>query len=105
MENQENKMFDAQQDTHPQGGGTAGYFNYQLLKSQYENLNKQNNPQYVESRLTNPFYIISEPWEVNQLSQAIMNAIVKPSVTNEGYTPILGVDCEGLSKNRSMQLI
>jgi hypothetical protein len=34
-----------------------------------------------------------------------MNAIVKPSANNEGYTPILGVDCEGLSKNRSMQLI
>jgi len=46
-----------------------------------------------------PYYIIAEPWEVQQLSQSILDAAEK----NE--TPILGIDCEGLAKNRSMQLI
>lgn len=46
-----------------------------------------------------PYYIIAEPWEVKQLSSAIMSAV------NNSFTPILGVDCEGLAKNRSMQLI
>lgn len=46
-----------------------------------------------------PYYIISEPWEVTQLSKSIMAA----ATGNE--TPILGIDCEGLAKRRSMQLI
>jgi hypothetical protein len=43
--------------------------------------------------------VITEPWEVKQLSQAIMDE------TKSKNTPILGVDCEGLAKNRNMQLI
>lgn len=44
------------------------------------------------------YYIISEPWEVQQLSKSIMAAC-------KNETPILGVDCEGLAKKRRMQLI
>jgi ribonuclease D len=45
------------------------------------------------------YYVITEPWEVQQLSNAIMDAAKSKN------TPILGVDCEGLTKNRNMQLI
>ena len=45
------------------------------------------------------YYVITEPWEVKQLSHAIMNA------SRTLNTPILGLDCEGLTKNRPMQLI
>jgi len=44
-------------------------------------------------------YVITAPWEVVQLSQAIMDMVKAKS------TPILGMDCEGLAKNRCMQLI
>ena len=44
-------------------------------------------------------YVITAPWEVAKLSQAIMD------VVKQKGTPILGMDCEGLTKNRCMQLI
>ena len=45
------------------------------------------------------YYVISEPWELQQLSKAILDA------AKQSPTPILGLDCEGLAKSRSMQLI
>lgn len=43
--------------------------------------------------------MITAPWEVQQLSHTIMEA------ARQKNTPILGVDCEGLAKSRSMQLV
>jgi hypothetical protein len=43
-----------------------------------------------------PYYLIQEGWEVEQLSKAIMDTLESKN------TPILGVDCEGLAKNRKM---
>jgi hypothetical protein len=40
--------------------------------------------------------VITAPWEVAKLSQAIMD------VVKQKNTPILGMDCEGLTKNRCM---
>lgn len=51
-----------------------------------------------ESACSYEYYIIQEPWEVEQLSKSIMSAA-------KTETPILGIDCEGLAKSRRMQLI
>ena len=52
-------------------------------------------PSLSESDL--PYYIISEPWEIQQLSNSILQA-----ATTKNETPILGIDCEGLAKRRTM---
>jgi hypothetical protein len=43
--------------------------------------------------------VITAIWEVQQLANSIMDAVKRKQ------TPILGIDCEGLAKNRPMQLI
>lgn len=76
-----------------------------IFSSQQESMDEINNQALSEPQQMVPedlqYYVITKPWEVQQLATAIMEA----TQPKDGQTPILGIDCEGLAKNRSMQLI
>ena len=63
---------------------------------QHHNKLQFNQDSQCFTMLQAPYYLIQEGWEVEQLSKAIMDAL------DTKHTPILGVDCEGLAKNRKM---